>query len=271
MNKPLTSGAGGESQEAMKRENRAEIAAVARKHTQKQGKVAAHLPHPIVVRRFWSDHLSFASQVSTSRVATQYKFSAFAIGFSWWIGVLRPYTSTPATNQLVTDRVPPYRRYCCTYSYQRVSHRSHSAFVFCSARLRLLFLLTAKLALPRLSSATQRYHSPMPTGDESYFTVPSRSSVHLLPAGVFAGVEWLRAIFAAFLAPVPASRCPREPWLHTGIVFSCGRATAPPVVRSLFTSHGTSVKPTPALRPVFLRPVFHAVFCPSPRLLMGGR
>ena len=34
--------------------------------------VAAHLFHPIVVRRFWSDRESFASRVSTSRVATQF-------------------------------------------------------------------------------------------------------------------------------------------------------------------------------------------------------
>ena len=40
-------------------------------------------------------------------------------------------------------------------------------------------------------------------------------------------MEWLRAIFAIFLAPVPARRCPRAPSF-----FSCGRATAPPVVRS---------------------------------------
>ena len=67
-----------------------------------------------------------------------------------------------------------------------------------------------------------------------------------------AGVEWLRAIFAVFLAPVPAGRCRERP--------GSSPAVAPPRRPSfvlLFTSHGTSVqllKSTPALRPVFLVP-----------------
>ena len=69
---------------------------------------------------------------------------------------------------------------------------------------------------------------------------------------LLAGVEWLRAIFAIFLAPVPAGRCRELP--------GSSHAVVPPRRPSyvlLFTSHCTSVqllKPTPALRPVFLVP-----------------
>ena len=67
-----------------------------------------------------------------------------------------------------------------------------------------------------------------------------------------AGVEWLRAIFAIFLAPVPAGRC-RERHGSSPAVVPPRR----PSFALLFTSHDTSVqliKSTPALRPVFLVP-----------------
>ena len=70
-----------------------------------------------------------------------------------------------------------------------------------------------------------------------------------------AGVEWLRAIFAIFaifLAPVPAGRCRERPGSSPAVV-----PPRRPSFVLLFTSHGTSVqllKSTPALRPVFLIP-----------------
>ena len=67
-----------------------------------------------------------------------------------------------------------------------------------------------------------------------------------------AGVEWLRAIFAIFLAPVPAGRCRERPGSSPAVV-----PPRRPSYVLLFTSHGTSVqllKSTPALRPVFLVP-----------------
>ena len=67
-----------------------------------------------------------------------------------------------------------------------------------------------------------------------------------------AGIEWLRAIFAIFLAPVPAGRCRERPGSSPAVV-----PPRRPSFVLLFTSHGTSVqllKSTPALRPVFLVP-----------------
>ena len=67
-----------------------------------------------------------------------------------------------------------------------------------------------------------------------------------------AGVEWLRAIFAIFLAPVPAGRCRERPGSSPAVV-----PPRRPSFVLLFISHGTSVqllKSTPALRPVFLVP-----------------
>ena len=56
--------------------------------------VAAHSSHPIIGRRFWSDRESFASQVSTSRVATQ--LGVFRLRHRPLLIVdRRPSTSTP--------------------------------------------------------------------------------------------------------------------------------------------------------------------------------
>ena len=63
-------------------------------------------------------------------------------------------------------------------------------------------------------------------------------------------MEWLRAIFAIFLVPVPAGRCRERPGSSPAVV-----PPRRPSYVLLFTSHGTSVqllKPTPALRPVCL-------------------
>ena len=91
--------------------------------------VPAHLTHPIIVRRFWSDSESFASEVSTSLVATHTRSTTYIGRFSSWIAVL--------THQLrqghkpATDRVPPYRRYCCIYSYSASITPRRPAFVSC--------------------------------------------------------------------------------------------------------------------------------------------
>ena len=79
-----------------------------------------------------------------------------------------------------------------------------------------------------------------------------------------AGVEWLRAIFAIFLAPVPACRCQRAPWF-----FSCGRATAPPVVRSsvhlprdLRPAPQAHSRPSSSVSRSHSRMFCHAFLCP---------
>ena len=131
--------------------------------------------------------------------------------------------------------------------------------------------MLAKLALPRLSSDTQRYHSPMSTGGESMSSVPTRSSVQLLPVGV-----WLA--WSGF-APFSPSSSPQSPLVDARERPHASPVVVPPRRPSyvlLFTSHGTSVqllKPTPALRPVFLVPTHaciatrscaHATAYPNP-------
>ena len=91
------------------------------------------------------------------------------------------------------------------------------------------------LALPRRSSDTQRCHSPIPTGGESISSVPTRSSVQLLPVGV-----WLA--WNGF-APFSPSSSPQSPLVDTASAlvlllrschraahhsFSCSPPTAPP-------------------------------------------
>ena len=92
--------------------------------------VAAHSSHPIIGRRFWSDRESFASQVSTSRVATQLGVFRLRLGrFSSWIVVL-PHRVRQG-HKPATDRVPPYRRYGCIYSYSASMTPRRPAFVSC--------------------------------------------------------------------------------------------------------------------------------------------
>ena len=88
-------------------------------------------------------------------------------------------------------------------------------------------LFTAKLALPRLSSDTQRYHSPISIGGESNSSVPSRSSVQLLPVQAFGWRGSTSRHFRHLPRPSPHWSMPAS-----AQVFSCGRATAPHVVRS---------------------------------------
>ena len=93
--------------------------------------VAAHLTHPIIVRRFWSDRESFTSQVSTSRVATQ--LGVFRLRhrphFSSWIPVLTQRLRQG--HKPATDCVPSHRRYRCIYSYSESITPRRSAFVSC--------------------------------------------------------------------------------------------------------------------------------------------
>ena len=108
---------------------------------------------------------------------------------------------------------------------QRVSHRGNQpSFLLTLSSFVALF--TAKLALPRRSSDTQRCHSPIPTGGESISSVPTRSSVQLLPVGV-----WLA--WNGF-APFSPSSSPQSPLVDaaSALVLPCGRATAPPIIRS---------------------------------------
>ena len=85
--------------------------------------VAAHLTHLIIRRRFWSDSESFASQVSTSRVATQ--LGVFRLRHRPPLIVdRRPYTSTPPRTQ--AGQPIAFHRTGDTAVYtaiQRVSHR----------------------------------------------------------------------------------------------------------------------------------------------------
>ena len=96
-------------------------------------------------------------------------------------------------------------------------------------------LSTAKLALPRLSSDTQRCHSPIPTGGESISSVPTRSSVQLLPVGV-----WLAWSGFAPFSPSSSSQSPlvdaasalvlllRSCHRAARHTFSCSPPTGPP-------------------------------------------
>ena len=96
--------------------------------------VAAHSSHPIIVRRFWSDRESFASQVSTSRVATH---QVFRLRYRPLRIVDRRPHRLRQGHQPPTDRVPPYRRCCCIYNY---SASRRSAFVvFAHSTIRSLF------------------------------------------------------------------------------------------------------------------------------------
>ena len=99
--------------------------------------VAAHLTYPIIVRRFWSDRESFASQVSTSRVATH---QVFRLRYRPLRIVDRRPHRLRQGHQPPTDRVPPYRRCCCTYSYSASITPRRSAFVvFAHNTIRSLF------------------------------------------------------------------------------------------------------------------------------------
>ena len=121
------------------------------------------------------------------------------------------------------------------------SHRGSSPFHIDSAkdtsRHPIAFHRSGDTAVytPRRSSDTQRCHSPFPTGGESISSVPTRSSVQLLPVGV-----WLA--WNGF-APFSPSSSPQSPLVDAASAlvlllrschraahhsFSCSPPTAPP-------------------------------------------
>ena len=123
-------------------------------------------------------------------------------------------------------------------------------------------MFTAKLALPRLSSDTQRCHSPIPTGGESISSVPTRSSVQLLPVSV-----WLA--WSGF-APFSPSSSPQSPLVDAASAlvlllrschrtarhtFSCSPPTGPP---------SSSSSPLPPFVQYFSFPLAHVL----PRILV---
>ena len=181
--------------------------------------VAAHSSHPIIGRRFWSE--SFASQVSTSRVATQ--LGVFRLRHRPLLIVdRRPSTSTPPRTQAGTrsrSTVQAIRLYIHLFSEYHTEATSLRFLLLTLSSIVVLF--TAKLALPRRSSDTQRCHSPIPTGGESISSVPTRSSVQLLPVGV-----WLA--WNGF-APFSPSSSPQSPLVDAAsalllLLRSCHRA-----------------------------------------------
>ena len=188
--------------------------------------VAAHSSHPIIGRRFWSDRESFASQVHIARVATQ--LGVFRLRHRPLLIVdRRPSTSTPPRTQAgnrLRSTVQAIRLYITLFSEYHTEAISLRFLLLTLSSFVALF--TAKLALPRRSSDTQRCHSPIPTGGESISSVPTRSSVLLLHVGFW--LAWSGfAPFRHLPRPSPRWSMPRAPWF-----FSCGRATAPPIIRS---------------------------------------
>ena len=188
--------------------------------------VAAHSSHPIIGRRFWSDRESFASQVHIARVATQ--LGVFRLRHRPLLIVdRRPSTSTPPRTQAgnrLRSTVQAIRLYITLFSEYHTEAISLRFLLLTLSSFGALF--TAKLALPRRSSDTQRCHSPIPTGGESISSVPTRSSVLLLHVGFW--LAWSGfAPFRHLPRPSPRWSMPRAPWF-----FSCGRATAPPIIRS---------------------------------------
>ena len=221
--------------------------------------VAAHSSHPIIGRRFWSDRESFASQVSTSRVATQ--LGVFRLRHRPLLIVdRRPSTSTPPRTQAGNrsrSTVQAIRLYIQLFSEYHTEATSLRFLLLTLSSFVVLF--TAKLALPRRSSDTQRCHSPIPTGGESISSVPTRSSVQLLPVGF-----WLA--WSGF-APFSPSSSPQSPLVdaagalvlllrschraahHT---FSCSPPTAPP---------SSSSSPLPPFVQYFSFPLVHVLPC----------
>ena len=99
--------------------------------------VAAYSSHPIIVRRFWSDRESFASQVSTSRVATH---QVFRLRYRPLRIVDRRPHRLRQGHQPPTDRVPPHRRCSCIYSYSAsITPRRSTFVVFAHSTIRSLF------------------------------------------------------------------------------------------------------------------------------------
>ena len=175
----------------------------------------------------------------------------------------RPSTSTPPRTQAGTrsrSTVQAIRLYIQLFSEYHTEATSLRFLLLTLSSFVVLF--TAKLALPRRSSDTQRCHSPIPTGGESISSVPTRSSVQLLPVGV-----WLA--WNGF-APFSPSSSPQSPLVDAASAlvlplrschraahhsFSCSPPTAPP---------SSSSSPLPPFVQYFSFPLVHVL----PRILV---
>ena len=175
----------------------------------------------------------------------------------------RPSTSTPPRTQAGTRSrytVQAIRLYIQLFSEYHTEATSLRFLLLTLSSFVVLF--TAKLALPRRSSDTQRCHSPFPTGGESISSVPTRSSVQLLPVGV-----WLA--WNGF-APFSPSSSPQSPLVDAASAlvlllrschraahhsFSCSPPTAPP---------SSSSSPLPPFVQYFSFPLVHVL----PRILV---
>ena len=196
---------------------------------------------------------------SPHRAWRHIKFSAFAIGrFASWTGVHIDSAKDINRQPIAFHRTGDAAVYT---SIQRVSHQGDQPSLFSLRALFVRCFATAKLALPRLSSDTQRHHSPMSTERESNSTVPSRSSVQLLPV-------WLA--WSGF-APFPPSSSPQSPLVDARERPGSSPAVVPPRLRSyvlLFTSNGTSASSSSSPLPPFVQyssfPRTHAL----PRVLV---
>ena len=183
--------------------------------------------------------------------------------FSAFIVDRRPSTSTPPRTQAGTrssSTVQAIRLYIQLFSEYHTEATSLRFLLLTLSSFVVLF--TAKLALPRRSSDTQRCHSPIPTGGESISSVPTRSSVQLLPVGV-----WLA--WNGF-APFSPSSSPQSPLVDAASAlvlllrschraarhtFSCSPPTAPP---------SSSSSPLPPFVQYFSFPLVHVL----PRILV---
>ena len=175
----------------------------------------------------------------------------------------RPSTSTPPRTQAGTrsrSTVQATRLYIQLFSEYHTEKTSLRFLLLTLSSFVVLF--TAKLALPRRSSDTQRCHSPIPTGGELISSVPTRSSVQLLPVGV-----WLA--WNGF-APFSPSSSPQSPLVDAASAlvlllrschraahhsFSCSPPTAPP---------SSSSSPLPPFVQYFSFPLVHVL----PRILV---
>ena len=155
-----------------------------------------------------------------------WEFSAFAIGrFSSWIAVLTHRLRQG--HKPATDRVPPYRRYGCIYSYSESITPRRSAFVSCCWH-SLRSLSCSPLSWRSLASAV------IPSGATVLFLLEVSRFRPFRPAHPFSycplAFGWHGVAsrhFRHLPRPSPRWSMPRAPWF-----FSCGRATAPPVIRS---------------------------------------
>ena len=154
------------------------------------------------------------------------EFSAFAIGrFSSWIAVLTHRLRQG--HKPATDRVPPYRRYRCIYSYSASITPRRPAFVSCCWR-SLRSLSCSPLSWRFLASAV------IPSGATVLFLLgvsrfrPFRRAHPFSYCPLAFGWRGVASRhFRHLPRPSPRWSMPRAPWF-----FSCGRATAPPVIGS---------------------------------------